>query len=187
VIETLCTLGAAEQQMGDAAAALLHYQEALHLSRTSNAQFYEGAILLEIGNAWAVLEQPEAALAAYRQALDLTCADGRLHPSIAVKSEMAAVYLAQSRLAEALALIEETLPSLNASIVQKLRDPLQVYWICRQALQANRAADADSLLAEAHAYLQAEANSLHDEALRTSFLERVFVNRMIQNAYRSGF
>jgi tetratricopeptide (TPR) repeat protein len=37
VIETLCTLGAAERQMGDAAAALLHFQEALHLSRTSNA------------------------------------------------------------------------------------------------------------------------------------------------------
>lgn len=187
VIETLCTLGVAEQQMGDAAAALLHYQEALHLSRTSNAQFYEGAILLKIGNAWAALEQPDAALAAYRQALDQAHADERLPLCIAVKSEMAAVYLAQGRLTEALALIEETLPSMNASILQKLRDPLRVYWICCQTLQANRVVGADPLLAEAYAYLQAEANSLGDETLRTSFLEGVFVNRMIQNAYRSGF
>ncbi|MCS6828753.1 MAG: tetratricopeptide repeat protein, partial [Caldilinea sp.] len=187
VIETLYTLGVAEREMGDAPAALLHYQEALHLSRTSNAQFYEGAILFEIGNAWAALERPGMALAAYHQALDLTHADGRLHLRIAVKGEMAAVYLAQGHLTEALALIEEALPLLNVSILQKLRDPLRVYWICCQVLQANRVAGADSLLAEAYAYLQMEANSLHDETLRTSLLERVFVNRMIQKAYRSGF
>lgn len=183
VIEALCTLGMAELQMGNAAAALARHQEALELSRISSASIYEGAILFGIGCALAAMDRCDEALDLYRQALNSRHAHGQ-SLSIAVKSEMAAVYLSQGRNADALALIKEVLPSLNSSAFSKLRDPLRVYFICYQVLQANQAANARSYLADAYTHLQTWAHSLEDELLRASFVQNVAVNRSIERAYR---
>ncbi|MFN3980251.1 MAG: ATP-binding protein [Caldilinea sp.] len=183
VIEALCTLGMAELQMGNAAAALARHQEALQLSHTSNAQIYEGSILFGIGCAFAAMGRCDEALAAYRQALNLRHAVDR-YLCIAVKSEMAALHLSQGRNVDALALIEEVLPSLNLSVFPKLRDPLRVYFICFQVLQANHVASANSYLTDAYTYLLAWAHSLEDGLLRASLLQNVAVNQSIERAYR---
>ncbi|HHW87215.1 MAG TPA: tetratricopeptide repeat protein [Chloroflexi bacterium] len=182
-IEALCTLAMAELQLGNAAAALVCLQEALELSRVSSAQVYEGSIVFGIGCALAAMNRCDKALDLYRQALNSHHAQGQ-YLAIVIKSEMAAVYLSQGRNADALALINEVLPLLNPSAFPKLRDPLRVWFICYQVLQANHVANAASYLTEAHAHLQAWAQSLDDDRLRASLLHQVAVNRAIERAYR---
>lgn len=188
VIEALCTLGTAELQMGNTAAALACHQEALELSRVSGAPIYEGSILFGIGCALAAMGRCDEALDLYRQALSSRHTHSQqslsIPLSIAVKSEMAAVYLSQGRNVDAWTLIQDVLPSLNPSTFAKLRDPLRVYFICYQVLQANHVADAGCYLTDAYTHLQAQAHTLENEPLRASFRQNVAVNQWIERAYQ---
>src|SRR5262249_10905340 len=150
MIEALCTLGWVQQQLGNPALAIIHYREALKISQASGTQMYAGLALLGIGKAQAELGQTDEAVSVYQQALMLQQEPGQQAWALETTAELAQLALEQGRLADALASVEEIVSVLNASTLHAAYEPLRVYLICYQVLQANHDPRAEQLLAEAY-------------------------------------
>jgi class 3 adenylate cyclase/tetratricopeptide (TPR) repeat protein len=176
---SLSNLGLLLHQMNEQTAALEHSQQALALAQAAGyralcaeAQTHAGHSLAALGRGAEAAQAYQAAEALYRQveqpdrACEALAGQARLH-------------LAQGALAQALALVEQILPSLGPSLVDNAEEGLRVYLTCCQVLQAAGDPRAQAVLASAQGLLQERAARLSNEAQRRAYLENVPFNREI--------
>lgn len=186
IIVALCTLGWVQGQRGDAHSALASYREAAALIDASGARTFANVADLGVGDALADLGRMDEAREWFQQALIIQRELGQRHAVPVTLSALARVALAQGRLVEASALVDEILSVIEAHGYEHASDKPAMYWACYQVLRAtgddDRAAHA---LQAAHELVQAQASNIADEALRQSFLTQVKVNREILAAASS--
>jgi class 3 adenylate cyclase len=170
---------------GDAAAALTSAQAALDILVAAGSPFYEMDGLHNLGSAQLALGRHAEAQATFEREEALARAlevPAKLRNALEAQARVA---LARDDLAGAVNAVKrllaeigegEAVPStaaLGGTDEHRVRLTLQQVW--------SRAGDAraGAALAEAHRALQAQANTITDDALRRSFLERIPENREI--------
>ncbi len=165
--------------LGDDEAARDYSQQALQIYRDLGDRAGQGYALTNLGHAFAGLRRLAEASEFYQQAITLRRELGQ--PSLVIESlaGLARVSLAQGRLAQALAQVEEILSYLEHNSVADAEEPFRIYLTCYRVLQANQDARAQAILKTAHTLLQETAAKIGDEAMRRLFLENVAVHREI--------
>jgi biotin operon repressor len=98
---------------------------------------------------------------------------------------LARIALAQDRMSDALARVQEILSWISVHGIDGIDYPLLVYLtVYRVLAQAGEAEQAREILDEAHTLLKERAGKLEDEDLRSLFLENVAEHQEIMAAYR---
>ena len=179
-------------------AALGHARAAYDISVEVASRLHQVDSLWSLGNAELALGRWEAAADAFERsesiALEIGVApqrlnaiDGQIRVALARGSAVQAARLA-ARLQDAAVGADAAAPSIEAtdaaarapasSLLAGTYEHLIRLGLHRAALGED-AARADALLAEAHAALRAEADRIHDAALRDSFLTRIAEHEQI--------
>lgn len=157
-------------------------EQAVHLAAGTGHQSILAEALLYAGRIWAAQQQPAQAAAAYQQALTLWQESGQADWVMTTKAELAWLAYTEQDYAGALHLVEQVLGQQTTEILNFTSDPFQVAWLCYKVLLVNGDPRAPAVLADAHRQLLTQAATIHDEALRQSFLEKVAANRAILEA-----
>ena len=168
---------------GDHVTARQYSREALSIAQELGDRFVEGHALHNLGHSLAALDESDAALRAYEQAVVLRC--GAEEHSLAMESRagIARVALMKGDITAALAQVERILAQLKDDGLEGLYEPLRVYFTCYQVLRAAGKARADEILDMIWHQLQERGASIRDEDLSRSFMENVVIHREIDAAY----
>jgi predicted ATPase/class 3 adenylate cyclase len=170
--------------LGEHAQAVMHAQAAVEIAVALDARDLEAAALLHQGLAEAALRHDDAARAALSRSRDLFELNAGPHLALEPTAGLARLLLAQGRTAEAVTEIEKILGHLAAGgRLDGTEEPFRIRLSCHEVL--SRAGDerADTVLADAHAELQAHALRLVDAATRRQFLHDVPHHRAISEAW----
>jgi predicted ATPase len=177
-------LGLLSHREGDDEAAREYGQQALPLAREAGVRSAESLVLYVLGHALAGLEEWDRAADAYRQALDIWRERGQHKKTMESLAGLACVALAQGNTAQAQATVEEILGYLETNpALHGAEEPLWVYFVCYQVLQANGDPRAQEVLSAGHSLLQERADEIDDGSLRRSYLENVPYHCEIVQAY----
>ncbi len=154
--------------------ALAQGQQALRIARETTHRSDQAYALVAIGQALVALGRLNEATDAYTQALELRERIGeqlRLAEPLAGLAEIA---LRQERHAEALAHLEPVLQQMeDHPTLCGTAAPLPILLTCYHVLRATTDPRASTLLAQAHALLHAQAETLPDATNRHTFLKTI--------------
>ena len=135
------------------------------------------------GHACAAAHQWAEAAQAYRQAITIYQQLGSTPLLVEPQAGLAQVLLVQRQPAQAQLLVEAILPLLAAPPFGRVHTPMYTYLTCYHVLAANLDEHAAPLIAAAHTLLQEYAAHIHDDSLRSSFLEQVAIHRQLQQLH----
>ena len=183
--EALTGLGLILHLQGDNDAALQTLLEARKVLQEQGTPSYQPYGLTDLGHVQASLGRMTEAAATYRQAADLRRALGQECLAMEAVAGLAAVALAQRRLAHALAHVEEILDYLEVHCLDAADDPARVYVTCYRVLRAAHDPRAEDVLAKGHDLLLEQADKIESVEERSSFLENVHAHREIVAAYHT--
>ncbi|MBN1887989.1 MAG: tetratricopeptide repeat protein [Thermoflexales bacterium] len=186
---TLNDLGLAYHAVGDGQAALRYSQQALQIAQEIGALDAQGYALTNLGHALESLGQLAEAAEAYQQSVDILQNMGQAHLAIEPQAGLARVLMAQERLAQAQACVEEIVTFMEerpgTRALEGTDDPGEVYLTCYRVLQTVQDPRAPAILKTAYTLLQEQAAKIDDEELHRSFLQNVRSHREIVYAWQS--
>jgi tetratricopeptide (TPR) repeat protein len=163
---------------------LKYCQQALDISRTIRDRENEAYALSGLALNYEQLGQLNDAMVNYEAALTIQREIGATTLAIFGQAGLARIALVQQNLVQAREQITPVVAWIEAGNAQKFWDPWSIYLSTYQVLAAlDEAETAKSILAEAHTILQQRANEISDGELRRCFLDRVEVNREIEQAW----
>jgi tetratricopeptide (TPR) repeat protein len=175
----LIELGFVSYFQGDYQAARTFEQQALGLYQAQDAITARHAWLV-LGHTHLAQGQPDQAVQAYQQALQIHRNLGPKHKGIEPLAGLARVALAQENITQALIYAKELYEHIKDDVpIEGVWEPLRHYLTCYQVLCAADDPRAERVLDIAYERLQEWAARTEDEAMRCSFLENVAVNREI--------
>ncbi len=167
-------------RLGDFPGAQANARQGLALARQVGDPSLQAWALTYLGNADLELGELVEAQESYQQALD---SRRRLNqPNLACEplAGLARTALLHGNSQQATAYADEILAYLDSGgTLEGADEPLRVYLICVQTLQAAGDARARQILATAYEMLQEQAAGIADETLRTSFLQDIPYHREI--------
>jgi len=131
-------------------------------------------------------ERLAEAAAAYREAAAARSRTGDSGKNFAALAGLAAVALAQGKLAAAKAQVEEILLDLEDRPVEGGGEPFRIYLICLRVLQADGDPRADLVLERASHLMQEQVEKIQDDELVRSFLHRVPAHRALVGEWEKG-
>lgn len=170
---TLSPLGVLFRFLGDYTKSYTFCMQALEMAEALNDTWQRGLTLIDLGDTLVAMQRWQEAVYMYEQALSIwqnVENPGQLALTLAA---LAFVYLQQQKLAEAQTLVERALPDLESVSSEGIR----VFLACYQVLATTADRRAHEVLHRGYQFIQTQLASIHDEALRRSFLEKVPVNR----------
>ena len=180
----LYNLGKVHHHMEDDETALKYSQEAATLAKELGNSRELAFALTNAGHALFGLRQFDKAKAAYQQSLALRHDLGEVHLTVDSYAGLAQLALAQQQIAEAVAHVETILTHLSDRTWYGTSNPLQIYWVCYQVLQAAHDPRAESILHRAYQRLEALAAQMDDIDMRRSFLENVKTHQAVAAQFR---
>ncbi|MEW6094420.1 MAG: AAA family ATPase, partial [Chloroflexota bacterium] len=172
----LANLGLLFHHLGDNQAAWECSQQALHIFQEVGS-VNQGLPLTNLGHALVGLGNLAEAADAYRQALAKWRDMKQYETAMEPLAGLARVALAQGDLAQAQTQVEEILSHLEINTLDGTDQPFLVYLTCYRVLLANQDPRAQAILATSYRLLQEQAAKITDEVMRSTFLEKVLVNR----------
>ncbi|PDV97176.1 ATP-binding protein [Candidatus Chloroploca asiatica] len=176
---SLSGLGMLFHLMGDQARAERYVQEALDLARALGARSIIAYSLTYLGHIALAQQNANAALDAYREALELRLA---LHQPARAMQARAGLALAALLIGDRTAArseVEALLGHLNDSALHSSEDLLRIFGACWRVLTALEDPRADGVMQQARTILAQRAAMITDPVLRRSYLEDVEVHRLI--------
>jgi class 3 adenylate cyclase len=174
------------EYLGNNQAALDYAQRALILAHEGNSVLFESASLSRLGQAFFSVGRHEDASEHFRMALDLLRKLGLENRAIEALAGLARVNLARGEVSVALDLVEQVLQHLESHNLLGTEEPVSVYLTCYQVLTASGDPRATGILEAGYQFLQKRADLIGDEALRRSFLEKVPMNRELNQLWREA-
>jgi hypothetical protein len=136
-----------------------------------------------LGRALVGLGELPVALMTYQQVVDLDEQLGFQHLRCETATDLAAVALAQGKVAEAVASVEAILPEVQHNMLAGLEEPLLANLTCYRVLRACGDARADEVLEAGHTLLWERAAQFVDEARRSDFLGNLPAHRDLQGEW----
>ncbi|MCI0398127.1 MAG: tetratricopeptide repeat protein [Chloroflexi bacterium] len=171
-------LGLVYHHLGDHQRACECCQRSLRLFQELGDPIGQGFALTYLGHALAGLGRLHEAAAAYQEALALRRTTlGQPHQAMETLAGLARVSLAQGKVAEAHAQVEEILRFLEHSPLDGTYERFRIHLTCYQVLTAVGDSRAPAVRQAARSLLQKQATKISDGALRRSFLENVAAHR----------
>jgi tetratricopeptide (TPR) repeat protein len=171
---------------GNNEAAQEYALQMLDIARQIGHRSHQGYALNNLGHALAGLNRLAEAADAYRQAVALRHELGEHFLDIESLAGLARVCLAEGKLAEAQAHVDEILSYLKTRTLDGTDEPMRVYLTCYQVLKANQDPRASELLTTTYDLLQERAGAIMEEELRRSFLRNVNAHREIVEEFSAG-
>ncbi|ATB35862.1 adenylate cyclase [Cystobacter fuscus] len=168
--------------LGDPAGALELSEQGLRIGEDIGSLRYQGYAWMSRGLALGALERLSEAREAYQRSRDIRARIRMPHLEHEAMTGLAAVALMGGELHEALELVEQLLPHLEG-MHRGVEEPFWIWLTCFRVLRAHQDARAPHLLEAAHQRLQAQADKMHEEELRRSFLS-IPTHRTIQVEWR---
>lgn len=161
-------------------------QQALELSQRIGDRENEAYSLTGLGLNHEQLGQRQLARAEYEQALAIHQQIGATTLAIFDQACLARLALKGNDLAAAREYIDPVTEWILAGKAQQFWDPWSIYLVAYQVLSAlGDDETARQLLQEAYTVLHQRANEISDETLRHCFLEKVAINREINEAWQA--
>jgi len=159
-------------RFGDTQSSLTSFHEALALLDDAGAHAFKGTALLGIGEALLELRRLDEAHIALQHALTVQRQMRQAQAIPATLSALAGATLAQGRMTDTMALVEEVLAVVNAPDYEHTGELPPILWACYQVLRAANDVRAVGVLQIAQRLVQTQAASI-DDGLRRSFLTQV--------------
>ncbi|HNS50799.1 MAG TPA: AAA family ATPase [Anaerolineae bacterium] len=181
--QALAYLSLLSHHLGDDRAAREESLAGLAVAREIGDRLGQGWLLDSLGHALAGLGDLDEAAGAYRQALALRQQLDEAHLAAESLAGLARVALLQADLSAAAEWVEEILHIDKTRGLGGANEPFQIWLTCYRVLEAGGDTRADEVLVTAHERLQQQGSTIHDEALKRSFLENVAAHREIVAAY----
>lgn len=182
-LHNLCV---ANYMLGNLATADANGQQALAIAQQHQIVEAEAYALNHRGYVLAALGRLAEAQAAFEQACAGWKAVGHQALAIEARSGLAHVVFQRGNLVQAQAVVDEILSFLAENTLEGTDEPFRVYLTCYKTLKANQDPRAFSLLKTAYETLQEQAMKITDQALRTSFLNDVAVNRELIKVWQEA-
>jgi predicted ATPase/class 3 adenylate cyclase len=174
------------EYLGDSQTALDNAQQALIRARGGNSVLFESASLSRLGQALFSVGRHEEASEHFRMALDLLRKLGLENRAIEALAGLARVSLARGEVSVALDHVEQVLQHLDSHNLLGTEEPVAVYLTCYQVLRASGDPRAAGILETGYQFLQERAVLIGNQALRRSFLEKVPMNRQLNQLWREA-
>jgi predicted ATPase len=182
----LANLSLVAHTLGDDEAARGYAEEMLRIAQEIGHRSHQGYALNNLGHALAGLERLAEAAETYRQAVALRHELGEHFLAMESLAGLARASLAEGKLAEAQAQVDEILAYLQTGSLEGTDEPLRIYLTCYHVLKAEEDPRAQEVLATAYDLLQQWANRIADEDLRRSLLKNVRAHRQIMDEYQAA-
>ena len=188
----LANLGLLFHQLGDDKTALEFSRQAQLIGQELCHYPLQATTFIHLGHALAALGSMFQAAESYQESVALHRQLGQPHLAMDGLAGQARVSLAQGKLAEALAQVEEILNHLNVehsssagsgNHLDGTDEPFRIYLTCYRVLVANQDPRASVIMNIAYDLLQERAGKITDTELRRSFLENVAAHREILTAW----
>lgn len=173
-------------QLGEQAAACAYAQQGIAAAQQEGDRYIEGFAHTFHGHAQGALGAWTAAEVAYQQALTCYQQLGLTYLMPEPQAGLARLWLGQGNVAAARTAIDPILALLNERPLAGLEEPIRVYHTCYQVLAATADDQALPLLQTAYAQLQARAERIQDQQLRTAFLTQVAAHRALLADYEKS-
>jgi tetratricopeptide (TPR) repeat protein len=168
-------------------AGIDYCQQALDISRAIGDRENEAYALSGLGLNHEQLGHLEVASLNYQAALNIHREIGAATLAIFDQTGLARIALAQTKVETVRKHITPVTDWILAGNAQKFWDPWVIYQSTYQVLNTLGESDtAHSILDEAHTVLQQRASEISDQELRHCFLERVRVNRDIEQRWQEA-
>ncbi len=171
-------------QLGEYETAHTYSKQAISLARAleNGRQLAYG--LLCLGYVLLDLDKIEAAEAAFEEAVQIRRDLNQPTMIIGALAGLAATKLAfdkpeEAKPEEAFVYVEEILEYISSNPLTGNRDPLRIYLVCYQTLEAINHPQAKEFIYQAHKQLELQASRIISRPLRASFYENVRSNREI--------
>ena len=158
-------------------------QQALNIANEFDNRPIQAYASWVMGHVLAGLEKPNQAATAYKEAIIAKNELDQILPALDALAGLARLALVQNNLEEAGDRVGEIMEYLEDHSSDGADEPFLVYLTCYRVLKALEDPRAWNLLQDAYHKLQAQAEQIHDDALRRSFLENVLANQEIVAAY----
>jgi predicted ATPase/class 3 adenylate cyclase len=130
--------------------------------------------LIWLGHAWLGLSQPDKAIAAYHESLDIRLKLDQPQLALGGKAGLARAAVAKGDLNRAAAYVHEILSYLaEGGSLQGTWEPLRIYLTCYQVLRLVEDPQAEQMLETAFNLLQEQVSRIPDPEYRKCFLENV--------------
>jgi tetratricopeptide (TPR) repeat protein len=143
--------------------------------------------LVWLGNAWIGLEQPENAIRAYQESLEIRQELNLLHLAMESIAGTARAELIQGNMHAAQGRVEEIITYLSTSgTFQGVWEPLRIYLTCYQVLQAIGDQRANEILETAYNLLHERVARIPERDDRQVFLEKVPWHREIVTKWEAS-
>ncbi len=185
----LGNLGDVAQRDGDFAAAQEYCQKAFIIQQEIEDEDGKGYSLTCLGDVLLGLDQLDAAATAFTDASRLRLQLGQHNLLMESRAGLVCVLMARGELAQAVEQANEIIDWVKEHGTDGMEYPTQVLWRCYEALceskseNSTQTAVAASLLAQLHATITAQAESIDDPSQRQYFLEHIAINREIMAAW----
>lgn len=167
-LSTICRMQEDHEQ------ALAYARQALDIFAAIGTPYGEGHAWIRIGHAQVGLGRLDDAVAAYGNALAVRRQTGAHPPILETLAGLARAHLLQGQAAQALADLNEVLAhAATGQNFDGAEEPLWIYLICHDVLQANNDPRASDLLVEGYRQLQEKAAKFSDENARHLFLANI--------------
>lgn len=166
-------LGLAYNHLGQFDTALGLHTTALRTAQRLGARTSAALSHSRIGQDLFGLERYVEAAVALEEAVAIQTTLQQTVWAIESRAGLAVTYLALGRTAEALALVEALLPTLNDEDLRGAREPFRVCWNCFRVLAAAGDPRAQVILAQSCQDLEQQAATIVDKRLQHAFLHNI--------------
>ncbi len=157
--------------------------QTLTLAESLKNESLQAYALSYLGRAYAGQGKWAKATAVYQQSLTLR---RKLRDQLLVLetlANLAYISLRQSNLAQAQAHLTGVMCYLRHAPLDRMEEPLRVYWICYLVLQASGQPEAAWVLQQAYERIQTLAQGIISSEWRASFLDNVRIHREIRRLW----
>jgi tetratricopeptide (TPR) repeat protein len=180
----LANLALVEHSRGDHEQAVAHGRASVEIARTIDAPELVAFALNAFGHALAALQRHAEAAESYDAALALFREMGTLNIATESRAGLARVKLAEGKVDEARAHVEDILTHLaTGGSTDGTDQPLRIYLTCFEVLEAAHDPRADALLATMHAMFERRATKITDPDAQRMFRNNIAHNRQIAAAW----
>ncbi len=183
--QIVVAVGVVYYHLGQYEAATENCEQALSIVLEIKNDLGQMRVLTLQGHLQRELGQLDQAADSYQQALDWALKLGMPQFVKQAQTGLALIALAQGKLADAQAPLNDILNYLETSSPSTRDDVLWTYLTCYRILQASADPRARPTLEAAYRLLQAMAAGIDDEPLQASFLQNVRFNREVIEAWES--